>query len=85
VAADGTIYVGSDDGYAYAINSNGSLRWRLHVGECVRAAPFIAEDGSIYVYSTDGWFYALEGSAGPAKSAWPMFRNNARRTGQSPG
>jgi outer membrane protein assembly factor BamB len=81
IAADGTIYVGSDDGYAYAINSSGSLRWRLHVGECVRAAPLIAEDGSIYVYGANGWFYALEGSAGPARSAWPMFRNNARRTG----
>ena len=38
IGADGTIYVGSDDNYLYAINPDGSLRWRFETG-AIRLSP----------------------------------------------
>lgn len=62
VAADGTVYVGSDDGYLYALNPNGRLRWRYHTGAAVESSPAIALDGTVYVGSNDNYVYALNPS-----------------------
>jgi outer membrane protein assembly factor BamB len=51
VAADGTIYVGADDGL-YAFRSDGTKAWgpiSFGTGALVRASPAIATDGTIYV------------------------------------
>ncbi|MFN8469698.1 MAG: PQQ-binding-like beta-propeller repeat protein [Caldilineaceae bacterium] len=60
VGADGTIYVGSPDEYLYAINPNGTLKWRFQTGSGIRATPAIGSDGTIYVGS-DG-LYAVNPS-----------------------
>ncbi len=50
VGEDGTIYVGSNDGYLYAINPNGTEEWSVHLdGGDVESSPAIGEDGTIYV------------------------------------
>jgi hypothetical protein len=42
-------------------------------------------NGIIYIGSDDKKIYALKtSSSGPAKSAWPMFGQNAQRTGRAP-
>jgi outer membrane protein assembly factor BamB len=84
VADDGTIYVGSDDGHLYAVNPDGSEKWRFpsfgSIG-AVRSSPIIADDGTIYVGSQDGhlyainpdgsskWTYPVAGSIGPVRSS----------------
>ena len=45
---NGTIYLGTSDTYFYAINSDGTLKWRYKTGESVKSAPAIAEDGTSY-------------------------------------
>ncbi len=59
VAADGTIYIGSQDRHLYAIAPSGALKWRFLTGDWVDATPAIGADGTIYVGSWDGKLYAL--------------------------
>ncbi len=56
----GTIYVGSDDGYFYAINPDGTEQWRFATERGVTwSSPTIDVTGTIYVGSHDGNFYAI--------------------------
>jgi outer membrane protein assembly factor BamB len=60
IGPDGTIYVGSQDSYLYAVNGDGTLKWRFPTGGVVRSSPAIAPDGTIYVGSYDNRLYALD-------------------------
>ena len=58
IGADGTIYVGSYyDNYLYAINPDGTRKWRYETGYWVESSPAIGADGTIYVGSLN--FYAI--------------------------
>ncbi|MFZ0887880.1 MAG: choice-of-anchor D domain-containing protein [Candidatus Binataceae bacterium] len=59
VGADGTIYVGADDDNLYAINPDGSLKWKLATGGNVQSSPAVGADGTIYVGSDDSNLYAI--------------------------
>jgi outer membrane protein assembly factor BamB len=59
IGSDGTIYVGSLDDTLYAINSDGTLKWRYGTAGKVRSSPAIASDGTIYVGSDDSCLYAV--------------------------
>ncbi len=58
---DGTIYFGDHAGFIYALNSDGSLKWRYDeaAGGTVTCTPAIAEDGTIYVGDWDHYLRAL--------------------------
>jgi len=59
VGADGTIYVGSHNGYLNALNPDGSLKWKYATGTFIFSSPAIDPDGIIYVGSEDKYLYAL--------------------------
>jgi outer membrane protein assembly factor BamB len=68
VSSDGTIYIGSWDTYVYAVNSDGSLKWKYQTDGSIAplASPTLSNDGNtIYVGSGDrnkdegGTLYAL--------------------------
>ncbi|MDB4794680.1 PQQ-binding-like beta-propeller repeat protein [bacterium] len=86
IGDDGTVYVGSYDNKIYALNGDtGERKWEFETGDIVESSPAIGSDGTIYIGSRDGKVYALKSSStGPADSRWPMFAQNAKRTGQSP-
>jgi len=58
ISADGTIYVGvkrasHDDGYIYAVNSDGTEKWHKYIARLwVQSSPSIAEDGTVYIGSS---------------------------------
>jgi len=52
IGSDGTIYVGSNDGYLYAINPDGTLKWKFETDDEVCSSPAIGSDGTIYVCSS---------------------------------
>jgi outer membrane protein assembly factor BamB len=57
VAEDGTIYFGSEDSILYAVNPNGTLKWKYMTGGPVNASAAIDSDGNIYFGSEDGYLY----------------------------
>ena len=55
----GDVYFGSEDGYVYALNVDGSLKWNYATGDGVTAAPLVATMDRIYVGSKSGNFYCF--------------------------
>ncbi len=61
---DGTVYVGSDNNYVYALDAEtGDCDWRFQTNRWVRSSPAVV-DGTVYVGGTDGYVYALSASRG---------------------
>ena len=85
IGSDGTVYVGSVKGNLYAINGKSGVKlWEFETESGVRSSPAIGSDGTVYVGSKDKKLYAIKTeSKGPAKSPWPMFGQNAQRTGRA--
>ena len=59
ISSDGTIYIGSFDDKLYAINPNGTLKWKYSTGSYLKSSPVIGSDGTIYLGSWDYNLYAL--------------------------
>ena len=61
----------------------GTVLWEFETGDDVFSSPAIGSDGTVYVGSYDKKLCAIKtDSKGLAKSPWPMFRQNAQRTGR---
>ena len=61
----------------------GAPIWEFKTGDIVFSSPAIGSDGTVYVGLNDTKLYAIKtDSKGPAKSPWPMFGQNAQRTGR---
>jgi len=70
IGVDGTVYIGSHDGYFYAINPDGTEKWRFFAGppnyderwdvsKSMMASPAIASNGTIYIYSSANYLFAI--------------------------
>lgn len=71
--SNGVLYVGSNDGYLYALNINdGSILWRAKTG--VLSTPAIA-NGVVYIGSKDRYVYAFSSSDGTQR--WRYKTNGA--------
>jgi outer membrane protein assembly factor BamB/flagellar basal body-associated protein FliL len=58
IGPDGTIYIGSDDYYFYAINSDGSIKWNINFGSSIHSSPAISNDGTL-VIDCNGRLYLI--------------------------
>jgi outer membrane protein assembly factor BamB/subtilisin family serine protease len=67
IGADDTIYIGSEDGYLYALAPDGKEKWRFQANDKIVSSPAIGPDGTIYVGSLDGRLYAV---APDGKERW---------------
>jgi len=59
ISSDGTIYVGSEDWYLYAIDPNGTLMWKYQTSGVIYSSPAISSDGTVYIGSNDHYLYAI--------------------------
>ncbi len=59
IGSDGTIYIGSNDKNVYAINPDGTLKWKYTTGNYIYGSPAIGSDGTIYIGSNDKNVYAI--------------------------
>ena len=58
--SDGTVYVGSDDGNLYAVDSrSGSLQWKFATQGIIRSRPAVVGN-LVYIASDDGNAYAVD-------------------------
>ena len=56
----GNIYFGSQDGYIYALNPDGTLKWRYYVGGEVRGGPAVLSDGTMVFGGTNNCVHAMD-------------------------
>jgi len=75
IGDDGTLYFGDEDWDIYAINSDGTLKWKYHTNGDITSSPAIAEDGTIYVGSWDDYLHAVYSNNGTQK--WRFNANSA--------
>ena len=74
--ANGLAYVGSTDGYLYAVDiKSGAMQWKFATKARIVSSPAVAS-GLVYFASYDGWFYAIDASSGKLK--W-RFNNAGER------
>ena len=59
VLLEGTIFVGSGDGFLYCIDKNGILRWKAQTNGSVDSSPALGHDDTMYVGSYDKRLYAI--------------------------
>ena len=64
IVVEGVLYVGSMDGYLYALDAaTGELRWRFATGHGFISSPAVAA-GTVYIGSNEGHLYALDSASG---------------------
>ncbi len=59
ISLEGTIYIGSNNNYLYALHPDGTLKWKFGTGDGIFSSPRISPDGTVYVGSWDGYLYAI--------------------------
>ena len=59
VDKDGTVYIGAEDGYVYAVSSGGNEKAKYKTEARVSSTPAITEDSFLYFGSEDGSFYMV--------------------------
>lgn len=63
----GTLYVGSGDGYLYAINeSNGKIKWKYEARSLIRSSPTV-NNGVVYVGDLAGHVHSVDAITGKAR------------------
>ncbi len=75
IGDDGTLYFGDSSYNFYALNPDGSLKWKYRTGGPITSAPAIAEDGTLYVGSWDDYLHAVYSTNGTRK--WTFYANDA--------
>jgi len=55
---DGTVYAASEDGYLYALDAAGNLRWKFNAGP-MQVAPVLGADDTIYVTNEEQSIFAV--------------------------
>ena len=70
IGADGTIYIGDNDGNLYAVNPDGTQKWAFATGGAFYPSSAIGADGTIYIASEEGNLYAV-GIASPTPTPSP--------------
>jgi len=58
---DGTLYAASEDGFLYAIDASGNLRWKFNAGP-MQVAPVLGADDTIYVTNEDQFIFGIDHS-----------------------
>ncbi|WP_456478634.1 outer membrane protein assembly factor BamB family protein [Geoglobus ahangari] len=72
IASDGTVYMGSDDKYLYALYPNGTLKWKFSAGGIIRSSPAVASDGTIY-------FGSFSNLVGPNDRFYALYPNGTEK------
>jgi len=76
VGPDGTVYASSSDSFFYALNPDGSLKWRIETeGNMDSNGAALSGDGVLYFGTNAGVAYALDASNGNVR--WTLNAGNS--------
>ncbi|TAK35995.1 MAG: hypothetical protein EPO21_04475 [Chloroflexota bacterium] len=64
VASDGTLYITSENDYAYALDPNGNILWFFRAGHLHTPVSISPDGSSVHFVSEDGYLYALNRTDG---------------------
>jgi len=79
VVVDGIVYIGSDDGYFYALDAaDGSEKWKFDTGGKVQGSAVVGRDGTVYIGSRSGYLFALDGASGEEKWKYGFDERNPK-------
>ncbi|KAF2079773.1 outer membrane protein assembly factor BamB family protein [Flavobacterium sharifuzzamanii] len=68
IAQNGTVYIGSEDGYFYAVDEkSGTLKWKFKTNGAIHSSASIYND-IVFFGSFDGHYYAVNAKTG--KEMW---------------
>ena len=70
IGSDGTLYIGANDGFFYAIDSEGNEKWSVNYGSETASATAIGPDGTVYFSGESGnigVLYAFDPDDGAVK------------------
>jgi outer membrane protein assembly factor BamB len=73
IGPDGSVYIGSNDGYVYALNDGISIKWTFKTNNGM-GMPAIGPDGWIYVGGLNGYLYCLDPATG--QESWKIYLHN---------
>ncbi len=59
IGGDGAVFFGTLDGTFYALNADGTLRFKITAGGRISSSPAIGPDGTVYFVADDGILYAV--------------------------
>ncbi|HUB08835.1 MAG TPA: choice-of-anchor D domain-containing protein, partial [Myxococcales bacterium] len=59
IGGDGTIFFGTADGTFYAVNPDGTQRYKFSAQGRISSSPAIGPDGTVFFVADDGQLYAL--------------------------
>lgn len=77
-----TVYIGSGDGFVYALNrATGEQRWRFATQGPVASSPAV-HGGLVFVSSLDGYIYGIDAASGTQR--W-RFQTRGERRFTAPG
>jgi outer membrane protein assembly factor BamB len=54
IGADGTIYFGTETGRVYALNPDGTRKWRVRLDGAIIGGPTVGADGTVFTYGAYG-------------------------------
>jgi outer membrane protein assembly factor BamB len=83
-AANGCFYISQPWRLVAGFTNKGKPLWQTDLPENVSSSFMVGQDGTVY-FCAEQRLYAVHSrgeSMSPVKSAWPMFRANARHTGR---
>lgn len=69
ISNNGTIYIGSNNGYLYSVNPNGTLKWSYNIGYPLQSSPIIDSSGSIY-FGANNKVYSISDNGYSEYSKW---------------
>jgi len=72
------------DGCLYAVEKQGTLKWKFRTGGGIDSSPAITPDGVVSFGSLDNSVYCIDcgGKAGLMSSPWPKFRQDGQNSGK---
>lgn len=62
--ANNHLFIGTDDGYFYSLDTNGTIRWRYYAGDEIISSPAIMPNNRICVGCEDGYVYIFQRDSG---------------------